>query len=189
MALGRSREVTELIEDAKPTEQRPGRPPPLDFHSLVHLPGDHVLYGLASPYGDDFFLTLGASVIRCQPKAIVDNGRCFGSTSQEIASARCFWVSQLQIFLGDIAMMEDTVVRCPYCMHEGHFRGMVRYEHSNFVCVQCGHTVVPEDQSFRCTCVKCWENDPSVYRYPRLAPFAIDENTSQVSRIPCKPPR
>jgi DNA-directed RNA polymerase subunit RPC12/RpoP len=86
-------------------------------------------------------------------------------------------------------MMEDAVVRCPYCMPEGHFRGIAGNEYTSFVCVRCGHMVVPKDRSFRCTCVRCWENDLSVYRYPRLASFAIDANAGEISRIPCKPSR
>jgi hypothetical protein len=45
-------------------------------------------------------------------------------------------------------------VRCPYCVEEGQFKLMDRYQEL-FICKRCGHQVAPGDPTFTCTCGKC----------------------------------
>lgn len=52
--------------------------------------------------------------------------------------------------------MDKTVVRCPYCVEDGNFKIMTRRSEAGwYICVCCGHTVIPDDPGYRCKCVKC----------------------------------
>jgi hypothetical protein len=52
--------------------------------------------------------------------------------------------------------MAEQKVRCPYCILGDQLRPMLQRP-AWFVCEQCGHTVIPEDSDFKCSCRKCLE--------------------------------
>jgi hypothetical protein len=47
--------------------------------------------------------------------------------------------------------MAEQVVRCPYCVLGDHFRPMLQRPEW-YVCEQCGHTMIPDDPEFKCSC-------------------------------------
>ena len=52
--------------------------------------------------------------------------------------------------------MAEQIVRCPHCILGNDFRPMVQRP-DWYVCEQCGHTVIPVDPEFKCSCRKCLE--------------------------------
>jgi hypothetical protein len=52
--------------------------------------------------------------------------------------------------------MTEQVVCCPYCALGDLFRPMLQRP-AWYVCEQCGHTVIPEDPDFKCSCRDCLE--------------------------------
>jgi hypothetical protein len=50
--------------------------------------------------------------------------------------------------------MADPIVRCPYCMLSDEHKPMLQRPGWH-VCEQCGHTVIPEDKDFKCSCRNC----------------------------------
>ena len=52
--------------------------------------------------------------------------------------------------------MDEKILRCPYCVVGDQLRPMLQRP-VWFICEQCGHTVIPEDRDFRCSCRKCLE--------------------------------
>jgi hypothetical protein len=50
--------------------------------------------------------------------------------------------------------MADQIVRCPYCMLGDQSKPMLQRP-DWYVCEQCGHTVIPEDPDFKCSCRDC----------------------------------
>ena len=53
--------------------------------------------------------------------------------------------------------MTMTVVRCPYCVSDDEFRQMIARSDGRFVCNKCGHSAIPDDKDFKCSCWKCFE--------------------------------
>jgi len=51
--------------------------------------------------------------------------------------------------------MTSSVVRCPYCVSEDHFKPMVRHLDGRFICEKCGHVAFPTDPAFKCWCYRC----------------------------------
>jgi|HubBroStandDraft_2_1064218.scaffolds.fasta_scaffold00896_5 hypothetical protein len=51
-------------------------------------------------------------------------------------------------------MMADLIVRCPYCMLSDEHKQMLQRPCWH-LCEQCGHTVIPEDKDFKCSCRNC----------------------------------
>jgi predicted RNA-binding Zn-ribbon protein involved in translation (DUF1610 family) len=51
--------------------------------------------------------------------------------------------------------MPSPIVRCPYCVLGNEFRPMVRSR--KFICVSCGHSMLPGGPTSRCGCPKCQE--------------------------------
>jgi hypothetical protein len=47
------------------------------------------------------------------------------------------------------------VVRCPYCVRFDHFMTMNVHTDGTYLCAKCSHTVIPENQAFRCSCRHC----------------------------------
>jgi rubrerythrin len=52
--------------------------------------------------------------------------------------------------------MAEQILRCPYCILGNDFRPMLQRP-DWYVCEQCGHTVIPVDPEFKCSCRKCLE--------------------------------
>jgi hypothetical protein len=52
--------------------------------------------------------------------------------------------------------MAEQIVRCPYCILDDQFRLMLQRP-AWYVCERCGHTVIPDDPEFKCSCRKCLE--------------------------------
>jgi hypothetical protein len=52
--------------------------------------------------------------------------------------------------------MAEQIVRCPYCILGNDFRPL-QHRPDWYVCEQCGHTVIPVDPEFKCSCRKCLE--------------------------------
>jgi hypothetical protein len=50
-----------------------------------------------------------------------------------------------------------TVVQCPYCVSDDEFRRMIARVDGRFVCNKCGHSAVPKDKHFECSCRKCFQ--------------------------------
>jgi hypothetical protein len=50
--------------------------------------------------------------------------------------------------------MAEQIVRCPYCMLGDQGKPMLQRP-TWCVCEQCGHTVIPDDPGFKCSCRKC----------------------------------
>ena len=50
--------------------------------------------------------------------------------------------------------MTMTVVRCPYCVSDDEFRQMIARSDGRFVCNKCGHSAIPDDKDFKCSCWK-----------------------------------
>jgi hypothetical protein len=47
-------------------------------------------------------------------------------------------------------------IRCPYCVEDGYFKGMVAQGGGDwYLCSACGHLALPADPLFQCTCSKC----------------------------------
>jgi hypothetical protein len=53
--------------------------------------------------------------------------------------------------------MDDHIVRCPYCVLGGDFEPMLPRPEGWFLCLECGHTAIPEKPDFKCSCRKCTE--------------------------------
>lgn len=47
-------------------------------------------------------------------------------------------------------------IRCPYCIEKNGFKVMARRE-THLICEKCGHKVVPDRPTFRCSCANCEE--------------------------------
>ncbi len=52
--------------------------------------------------------------------------------------------------------MTDTI-RCPFCVLGEEFRPLQRTSQMIYVCAKCGHTNIPSDPYFECSCTKCLE--------------------------------
>lgn len=65
--------------------------------------------------------------------------------------------------------MSQEIVRCPYCVQDSEFRPMFR-ESKLFVCVSCGHTVVPDDAYAKCPCPRCQQMNNAATRITRERP-------------------
>jgi predicted RNA-binding Zn-ribbon protein involved in translation (DUF1610 family) len=50
-----------------------------------------------------------------------------------------------------------TVVRCPYCVSDDEFRQMIARLGDRFVCNKCGHSSIPSDKDFKCSCRGCFQ--------------------------------
>ena len=50
--------------------------------------------------------------------------------------------------------MSMTVVRCPYCVSDAEFRQMIARPEGRFFCGQCGHSEIPSNRDFSCSCRK-----------------------------------
>jgi hypothetical protein len=50
-----------------------------------------------------------------------------------------------------------TVVRCPYCVSDDEFRQMIARLGGRFACDKCGHSAIPDDNDFKCSCRTCCE--------------------------------
>ena len=50
--------------------------------------------------------------------------------------------------------MTEKIVRCPYCVLDDQSKPMSERP-AWFICEQCGHTVIPEDPDFKCSCREC----------------------------------
>ena len=50
--------------------------------------------------------------------------------------------------------MADQIVSCPYCTLGNEHKPMLQRP-GWYVCEQCGHTVIPEDEDFKCSCRNC----------------------------------
>ena len=50
-----------------------------------------------------------------------------------------------------------SAVRCPYCVLDDEFRQMISILNGRFVCSKCGHSAIPSDESFKCSCWRCLE--------------------------------
>ncbi len=50
--------------------------------------------------------------------------------------------------------MADEIVSCPYCTLGNEHKPMLQRP-GWYVCEQCGHTVIPEDEDFKCSCRNC----------------------------------
>jgi len=50
--------------------------------------------------------------------------------------------------------MAAQIVRCPYCILGDQGKPMLQRP-TWYVCEQCGHTVIPDDPGFKCSCRKC----------------------------------
>jgi DNA-directed RNA polymerase subunit RPC12/RpoP len=50
--------------------------------------------------------------------------------------------------------MVEQIVRCPYCVLDNELRPMLQRP-DWYVCEQCGHTVIPDDPEFKCSCEHC----------------------------------
>ena len=48
--------------------------------------------------------------------------------------------------------MVDRIVRRPYCALDNGPRPILQRPEW-YVCEQCGHTVIPDDPEFKCSCV------------------------------------
>jgi hypothetical protein len=53
--------------------------------------------------------------------------------------------------------MAEQVTRCPYCVEGYDFRPMVHRPEGRFVCRKCGHSAMPGEPDFKCSCRKCAE--------------------------------
>jgi hypothetical protein len=51
--------------------------------------------------------------------------------------------------------MDETIVRCPFCVLDNDFRPMVSTASGCYACTSCGHLTVPSDQKFLCPCGRC----------------------------------
>lgn len=51
--------------------------------------------------------------------------------------------------------MNQSPIRCPYCVLGLQFRPMVPHLDGRSICEKCGHLVRPEDANFTCSCYKC----------------------------------
>jgi Zn finger protein HypA/HybF involved in hydrogenase expression len=55
-------------------------------------------------------------------------------------------------------------VRCPYCVEGNGFKIMTPRE-THLECDRCGHKVVPDRPTYRCSCPKCIElNRPIAFQ-------------------------
>ena len=60
--------------------------------------------------------------------------------------------------------MNETMVRCPYCVLGDVFRPMVAHPDGRFICAQCGHLANPYEANFECSCPKCLDLRTLNYR-------------------------
>ena len=51
--------------------------------------------------------------------------------------------------------MDETVVRCPFCVLDNDFRPMLPTASGCYSCTGCGHLTVPSNQKFLCPCRRC----------------------------------
>jgi ribosomal protein S27AE len=54
-------------------------------------------------------------------------------------------------------------VRCPYCVDGNGFKVMTPHD-NHLRCEKCGHVVIPDRPTFRCSCLKCTELDRPIGR-------------------------
>jgi len=66
--------------------------------------------------------------------------------------------------------MSQEIVRCPYCVQDSEFRPMFRESKKLFVCVNCGHSVVPDDVYAKCPCDRCRDMNRAANRITRERP-------------------
>ncbi len=50
--------------------------------------------------------------------------------------------------------MNETMVRCRYCVLGDVFRPMVVHP-DGIICAKCGHLANPSEANFECSCPKC----------------------------------
>jgi hypothetical protein len=53
--------------------------------------------------------------------------------------------------------MDESVVRCPYCVLGDHFVAMLPRAEGWFTCLECGHTANRRKPEFKCFRQKCEE--------------------------------
>jgi hypothetical protein len=53
--------------------------------------------------------------------------------------------------------MAEQIARCSYCILGDDFSPMLPRQEGWFFCLECGHTVMPDDPNFKCSCRKCTE--------------------------------
>ncbi len=48
-------------------------------------------------------------------------------------------------------------LRCPYCVEGMRFKAMIVQGSGEdwYMCVRCGHLIMPTNPSFECTCARC----------------------------------
>jgi hypothetical protein len=80
-----------------------------------------------------------------------------GATVRDRASTVHFTRSTLGFRRTKGLQMADQIVRCPYCVLDDDFRPMLPRPEGWFLCGKCGHTTIPENPEFRCSCKKCSE--------------------------------
>jgi hypothetical protein len=52
--------------------------------------------------------------------------------------------------------MDEQTNRCPYCVVESESIRMLQRP-AWYICEKCGHTVIPDDPDFKCSCLNCWK--------------------------------
>ena len=50
--------------------------------------------------------------------------------------------------------MDEEITSCPYCLLGDQPRPMLQRP-AWFICENCGHTVIPDDPDFKCSCGNC----------------------------------
>src|SRR5438128_239200 len=48
------------------------------------------------------------------------------------------------------------VIRCPYCALGYEFKLMRNMPNGTYLCDRCGHMTCPDDETFTCSCRKCF---------------------------------
>ena len=51
--------------------------------------------------------------------------------------------------------MDETIVRCPFCVLDNDFRPMPSIAGGCYACTSCGHLTAPGDSEFQCLCERC----------------------------------
>lgn len=52
---------------------------------------------------------------------------------------------------------QTMTIRCPYCVEGNSFKAMIVQGSGEdwYMCVRCGHLIMPTNPSFECTCAGC----------------------------------
>ena len=51
--------------------------------------------------------------------------------------------------------MAEQIICCPYCVLCDQARLMLPRPGGWFICLQCGHTAIPDKPEFKCFCLNC----------------------------------